>query len=44
MFDAALLTVAIPSGGGERTLSVLIETTPGKPAGFGAPVVVEAGL
>jgi beta-galactosidase len=43
-FIATPFTVAIPPGEGERTLSVLIETTPGKPAGFGGAVSVEAGL
>ena len=40
-FDTVPLTVAIPPGEGERTLSVLVESQPGKPAGFGAAITVE---
>lgn len=40
-FDAAPLTVRIPAGENERTLSVLIESHTGKPAGFGSSVTVQ---
>ena len=41
-FAPAPLTVTIPPGEGERTLSVLIETPPGKSAGLGGAVTIEA--
>jgi beta-galactosidase len=37
---SAPLTVLVPSGDGERMLSVLVETQPGKQAGLGGAVVV----
>jgi beta-galactosidase len=40
-FAAAPLVVAIPSGVGERTLSVLIESHPSIPAGLGDAIVVQ---
>lgn len=40
-FEAAPFTAAIPVGQGERTLSVLIESQPGAPAGLGGTVSVE---
>jgi beta-galactosidase len=40
-YDAAPLTLPIPAAGGIRTLSVLIETSAGQPAGFGKLVAVE---
>jgi hypothetical protein len=39
-FDNAPFIVAIPAGEGERTLSVLFETQPRTPAGFGGAVVI----
>lgn len=41
-FAAKFMTVAIPPGEGDRTLSVLIEAQPGKPAGLGGAVTVDA--
>ena len=40
-FEDGPLTVQFPPGEGERTVSVLIESQPGQPAGFGGPVTVE---
>jgi beta-galactosidase len=34
-------TVALPAGDGERTVNVLVEAEPGKPAGLGGVVTVE---
>jgi beta-galactosidase len=40
-FNAEPLTLLIPAGEGNRTLSILIEAPAGKPAGFGKLVTVE---
>lgn len=40
-FSAGSLTLPLPTGKGNRTLSVLIETEPGKSAGFGKAVAIE---
>ena len=40
-FQAAPLAVQFPPGEGERTVSVLLEASPGQPAGLAGPVTVE---
>jgi beta-galactosidase len=40
-FEDGPFAVPFPPGEGERTVSVLIESQPGQPAGFGGPVTVE---
>ena len=41
-FESTPVTVALPARAGERTLSVLIESAAGAPAGLAGPVLVEA--
>jgi beta-galactosidase len=40
--QAAPVTVPLPAGEGDRILNVLVETTPGQPAGLGGSVEVQA--